>query len=344
MPHSAGTLGPMHASEPWTPILGSKPPAWLEEGAANADVCLSSRVRVGRNLAGHRFTHRADSGELRAILKEVLKGFEPLQLEVHRGISPAERDRLVASRLISPEFPIDRPGRAVLLDGARSVSVMINEEDHIRLQVLSAGWQIDGQIELADRMLAEAADLSFAHSPSFGFLLASPFNSGDGVRLSAMFHLIALATTRRLPKVLKALDTIGVVSRGLFGEASRAIGAYLQISVNSRERTKMSAAAEVLISEERAERQAVGRETLILKAEEAARYAIGSRKISLADSLRVLGWIRWAAAERLERHPNSVRIVDTWLTELELTHGDSAEMERKRAVKLRSMVESARHG
>lgn len=339
----AGTLLAMQASERWTPILGSQPPAWLGETAASADVCLSSRARVGRNLAGYRFPHRADSGELRAILKEVLHGFEPIGLEVHRGISPAERDRLVASRLISPEFPFDRPGRAVLLDAARSVSVMVNEEDHIRLQVLSAGWQMEGQLDTADQMLERVGQrLSLAQSPSYGFLLASPFNSGDGVRLSAMFHLIALATTRRLPKVLTALDAIGVVCRGLFGEASRAIGAYLQVSVNSRERTKMSAAAEVLIQEERAERRAVGKDKLIERAEEAAQYAIGSRKITLADSLRVLGWLRWAAAERLERHAASVRLVDSWLTELELTQGDSANMDRQRAVKLRSMIESIR--
>lgn len=219
---------------------------------------------------------------------------------------------------------------------------MVNEEDHIRLQVLSAGWQMDGQLEAAHQMLGKAAGLCFAESPTFGFLLASPFNSGDGVRLSAMFHLIALATTRRLPKVLNALDAIGVVSRGLFGEASRAIGAYLQVSVNSRERTKMSAAAEVLIQEERAERIKVGREVLVERAGEAAQFAISSRKISLADSLRVLGWLRWAAAERLEQHAPSVRQVDIWLTELELTQGVSSEMDRQRAIKLRSMIESVR--
>jgi protein arginine kinase len=179
------------------------PPAWLASDAPQGDVVLSSRCRVLRNVAGYRFPHAAERSELEEVLKKTLAAVksEHLELEAHRNVSDAEKEHLIACRLSSHHFDMNAPGRALLLDGPRSVSLMVNEEDHLRLQALTAGWSIGSAAAQAEAVLdrLEGA-LSFAKSPRFGVLAASPFNTGVGRRLSSMFHLIGLAQAKRLPK------------------------------------------------------------------------------------------------------------------------------------------------
>src|SRR5262249_25461194 len=118
------------------------PPAWLGPDAPHSDVVLSSRSRILRNLQGHRFPHHADSDELQAILKKVIHAIRDsrLNLSIHRHISNAEREYLVGCRLASPEFEWSKPGRALMLNEERSLSIMVNEEDHLRIQAVTAGW------------------------------------------------------------------------------------------------------------------------------------------------------------------------------------------------------------
>lgn len=303
-------------------VLGSTPkPAWLSDDAPQVDVVLSSRTRVMRNLVGRRFPTRADSAELQAVMRQVLDAARDAQLalETYKGLTNAERDHLVSCRLVSPDFEWTLPGRALMVDDRRSLSVMVNEEDHLRIQALSAGWSIDASDTLCRSCHdALAARLPFAFSPDFGYLSASPFNSGSGRRRSAMFHLIALAQSKRLPSVLKALSAKGLAVRGLFGESSRAIGAFVQVSVLDLARSEFAGACEYLLREEREARRSIDRDTLTTRASQARDFAISSRSLSLADALRVLAWARWAASAEIAGFPRSPRVADAALTTLDL--------------------------
>lgn len=326
-------------------VLRSMPaPAWLDRDAPHADVVVSTRSRFLRNLRGHRFPHAADSEELQAILKTVLHSVKNARIDfgIYRHISNAEREYLVGCRLASPDFPWSQPGRALMLDEERRLSVMVNEEDHLRVQGLTAGWSAETAQRVAAQGLEELGrGLEFAWSPSFGYLAASPYNAGKGHRLSAMFHLIGLAQSKRLPSVLKALAAQGIVARGLFGESSRAIGAFVQVSIVSGSLVEFVGAAEYLIQEEREARSSLPRPMLIQRAMQVRDYALASRELSLPNALRVFAFARWGAYAELDGFNFHPRELDAQLTHLELhASGDEAKSARLRAEFVRSMLES----
>lgn len=315
-------------------------PAWLSHDAPHSDVVLSSRVRIMRNVAGFRFPHTAPPEELMAIQKLLLAG-APKELKAFKHLTPAELDHLVGGRLVSTEFPVQQQGRAVLLNEERTTSAMVNEEDHLRLQVLTGGWAAETADSIATQTLKVFDEkMNWAWSPKYGFLAASPFNAGEGKRMSAMFHLIGLAHSKRLPNVLKALNLKGLASRGLFGESSRAVGAFLQVSITDGRRTDFMGACEYLMREERTARRDVGREELSERARQAIDFAIRSVVISASDSFRVLGWARWAAVAGLDFAGYHPRDVDGWLTTVELKGepGDDRSA-RARATFLRGCLE-----
>src|SRR5579862_9374827 len=178
----------LNEAEAWKRmVLRAMPqPAWLSLDAPQVDVVLSTRARIMRNLRGHRFTNAAGPQELVLISREILAAAELLGLEAFRQISNAEREYLVACRLASPHFDWTAQGRALLVNAERSLSLMIHEEDHLRLQAVTAGWSPGTASSLAKGCLNGLQDkLEFAFSPHFGFLSASPYNSGRGRRLSA---------------------------------------------------------------------------------------------------------------------------------------------------------------
>jgi len=312
----------LNEAEAWKRmVLRAMPqPAWLSLDAPQVDVVLSTRARIMRNLRGHRFTNAAGPQELVLISREILAAAELLGLEAFRQISNAEREYLVACRLASPHFDWTAQGRALLVNAERSLSLMIHEEDHLRLQAVTAGWSPGTASSLAKGCLNGLQDkLEFAFSPHFGFLSASPYNSGRGRRLSAMFHLIGLAQAKRLPSVLNALGERGIAARGLFGEASRAVGAFVQVSVIGGSRHDFTGACEYLLREERDARHELGRDRLQEKALRVHDFAVDAKSLSLSDALRVLAWIRWAALYGIPGFPPSPRIADRLLTMLEPT-------------------------
>lgn len=309
------------------------PPAWLGVDAPSSDVVLSSRARYMRNVRGFRFPNTASTEELVEVERLIVHANKEsgLNLEPFRQISNAEREYLVGCRLVSPDYEWSEPGRSVLIDGPRSLSLMVNEEDHLRVQALTAGWSIDAADATARSCVkALGKHVEFAESPIYGWLSASPFNAGKGRRLSAMLHLIGLAQAKRLPVVLSALTSKGITARGLFGESSRAVGAFLQVSLVNGDQSEFAGAVEYLVSAEREARLLIGRETIEVRARQAVEFACASTTLPLSDALRVIGWIRWAAAASIEGFPQSARSVDLMLTSLEL-RGDSQTMAAARS-------------
>ncbi len=208
-----------------------------------SDVVVSSRVRLARNLAGFRFPNRAPASERTAVvvkLKPIVLGAR-LSAQTEwvdlTSTTPMHRMSLVEERLISRHHAMGKAGepmhgRAVAIGlPDRRLSIMINEEDHLRLQAIRPGFDLSGvveEIEHADDAIEQKADYAF--SPRFGYLSACPTNVGTGVRLSVMLHLPALKITRELEKVKRAADDLGLTVRGSYGEGTEATGDFYQIS------------------------------------------------------------------------------------------------------------------
>ncbi len=211
---------------------------WLRGTGPESDVVVSTRIRLARNLADLPFATRATAvhkAEVITRAKEAIaKSDTALKFEYIDIPSMAALDRqfLVERQLISRELAggLDGP-RGVAFDPTETASVMVNEEDHLRLQVLRSGFALDEAWQDIDR-LDDALEhrLSYAFHTQFGYLTACPTNVGTGMRASVMLHLPALGLTKQIDKVFRALQKINLAVRGLHGEGSRAFGDLYQIS------------------------------------------------------------------------------------------------------------------
>lgn len=223
--------------------------SWLASYGKDADVVISSRVRLARNLAGFPFLTRANRDHRQAIVDRVRQRMSAVRtegrllwLDVHQT-PQNDRVLMVERHLISKEHAKGDDPRAVAISlPDEHVSVMVNEEDQLRLQCLRPGLQIAeafSQINAVDDQLggcnnpAEFADptlLQYAFSPRFGFLTACPTNVGTGMRVSVMLHLPALRITGEMEKVRRATKDMNLAVRGYYGEGSEAAGDLYQIS------------------------------------------------------------------------------------------------------------------
>jgi protein arginine kinase len=146
-------------------------------------------------------------------------------------LSDLEKQILVERHLISRELSTAKRGAGVIINRDQSTSVMINEEDHLRIQVMRAGFQLKKVWSTINTLDSEAEEkLDYAFSPTLGYLTACPTNLGTGMRASAMMHLPALVISSQMEKVVRAVNQLGMVVRGLFGEGSDASGSIFQIS------------------------------------------------------------------------------------------------------------------
>lgn len=211
--------------------------AWLQGKGDDADIAICTRVRLARNLAAYPFSPKLDDDEasrMTAEIKAVLQrqDFTP-RLRIIDLTTTAELDRriLIERHLISRELANGHRARAVAIDPAESVSVMINEEDHLRAQVFSSGRAIGTTYERAEALDdALMTRLEVAASEEFGFLTACPTNTGTGLRVSVMLHLPGLVWTEDIGKATDSVQKIQLAVRGLYGEGSRALGDFYQVS------------------------------------------------------------------------------------------------------------------
>jgi protein arginine kinase len=210
---------------------------WLRGTGPESDIVISSRIRLARNVAAFPFTNRSSAyqkAEIETMLRERVArlDLEPrLEYINIPTLSPLDRQFLVERQLISRELAAADGPRGVALMPRETVSLMINEEDHLRLQVMRSGFALDEAWQDIDRVddLLEAR-ISYAFSDEFGYLTACPTNVGTGMRSSVMLHLPALVWTKQIEKVFRALQKINLAVRGLYGEGSRASGDFYQIS------------------------------------------------------------------------------------------------------------------
>ena len=203
----------------------------------NGPVVLSSRIRLARNLGGFPFPGCANEAQKRDILATCLDalqqvtGLKTADIFRNHELSPLDRKILFERHLISRDLMQSTHGSGIMIGRDQSVVVMVNEEDHLRLQVLRNGFQLKTLWRTIDRIdTAVEKLLPYAFSPQLGYLTACPTNLGTGMRASVMMHLPALISTNQMEKVLRAVGQLGIAVRGLFGEGSDATGSIFQIS------------------------------------------------------------------------------------------------------------------
>jgi len=216
--------------------------SWLEASGDHADIVLSTRVRLARNLQGHAFGPRARVNDRESVLQAFKAAVERTDslagssLLLMPDVAPRTRKILLERRLVTRDLlgdPDGAPalGTAVQLSSRDPVSVMVNEEDHLRVQSLLSGLRIEEAWRLVDRVDEDLGrELPYAYHNEFGFLTSCPTNVGSGLRASVFMHLPGLVLTKEIGKVLQGLSQVGLTFRGLYGEGSEVVGNFFQVS------------------------------------------------------------------------------------------------------------------
>jgi protein arginine kinase len=215
--------------------------AWLDGSGEQPGIVLSSRVRLARNVAGYAFPPRARDGERLRVLAQIKDAAASVPMLADGvlvrvdELAEDERQLLHERHLVSKELagletphPL-RSGAALWLTD--QVSMMINEEDHLRLQALRSGFSVGSAYAAVDKLDRQlGAELPYSFHDEFGFLTACPTNVGTGMRASVLIHLPGLVLTKEIGKVLASLQQMGLTYRGLYGEGSEVVGNFFQVS------------------------------------------------------------------------------------------------------------------
>lgn len=212
---------------------------WMKQEGPDSDIVMSSRIRLARNFSQYPFPTVASEETLEKILEffneefknQSFRDYENFELVKMKEIQPVEKRVLVEKHLISPHLAEKSDQSATLISQNEQVSVMVNEEDHIRIQLYFPGFQLDRALEQASQLddwLEEKIDYAFDEKR--GYLTACPTNVGTGMRASVMMHLPALSMTQQINRMTPAINQLGLVVRGIYGEGSEAVGNIYQIS------------------------------------------------------------------------------------------------------------------
>lgn len=210
---------------------------WLRGTGPESDIVISSRIRLARNLADFPFIRRCSDEDRVSIERTVRARMDAIDdwtdiryIDIEQ-LSEIDRQFLVERQLISREIADADGSRAVAVDPGEQYSVMINEEDHLRIQVMHSGLDLHSawkRIDALDDKLE--GTILYAFHPKYGYLTACPTNVGTGLRVSVMLHLPALVITRQIEKVFRSMQRINVTVRGLYGEGSQYTGDFYQVS------------------------------------------------------------------------------------------------------------------
>ena len=200
-----------------------------------SEAVVSTRIRLARNLKEYPFPIRLSADKAREIVDRVGEALKDCEIKFHRidldNIPDTIRVAMIERHLVSPDFISEQDGRAVYLSDDNTVSIMVNEEDHIRLQVIKDGFELKEAYALADQIdNILSKKLNFAFHERLGYLTQCPTNLGTGMRASVMLHLPALRMTGVVNSIGANLSKLGLTMRGLYGESSKPAGAFYQLS------------------------------------------------------------------------------------------------------------------
>lgn len=211
---------------------------WIKSQEGNSNLVLSSRIRLARNIEKVPFPNRLNEEQGREVIKNVEDAFytsshmkESYTSNYLWQFDEVGVNSFLEKHLISPRLISNYNKSAFLIDKDETVSIMLNEEDHIRLQCITAGLNLEEAFEVADKLdnLIEGK-LNYAFDEKLGYLTACPTNLGTGLRASVMIHLPALSMNREINELFNAVTQVGMTIRGLYGEGSNADGNIYQVS------------------------------------------------------------------------------------------------------------------
>ena len=210
---------------------------WLRGTGKDSHIVISSRIRLARNLSDFSFPQWADKKERKEVLslvKDALFKIKYLKnglfLEMD-GLSALDKQFLLERHLVSREQTKGRDCKAVVISEREVISIMLNEEDHLRIQVFQSGFNLSDAWRLINELDKQLEQrLNYAFSPQWGYLTACPTNVGTGMRASLMLHLPALVMSKQIKDVLQTISKLGIVARGLYGEGTEASGNFFQFS------------------------------------------------------------------------------------------------------------------
>jgi protein arginine kinase len=342
---------------------------WLDASGEHAEIVLSTRVRLARNLQGHAFGPRARVNDRIAVLDRISGVMERVThlkgAEIHEvaRMEPRTRSLLLERHLASRELigtghREGTRGTGLIFSTARPVSIMVNEEDHLRLQTLMSGLRVHESWSALDSLDEELGrEVPYAYHPEFGFLTSCPTNVGTGLRASVLLHLPALVLTKEIGRVLQGITQVGLTYRGLHGEGSEVVGNFFQLS----NQTTLGKSEEDLIDHlDRIVRQVIqyevqARDILLRDAagvtEDKIWRAYGllryARSLSFEEMMNLLSGVRLGAAlkllPRLRVYPLNKIMIFTQPAHLEDAAGrplPTAESDAHRAAYVRRILAS----
>lgn len=336
-------------------VPGSEIPLWLLADGPEADIVLSTRARLARSLIGYPFPARAGREDLTMVVREVRRASSRLTERFPRirsvsveKLSAEQRSFLLDAHVASVEHVQGGPGRIVITEPTGALSIMVNEEDHIRLQSLRSGLATEEAWELvdwADDVLSES--LTYGFSDKYGYLTADVSNVGTGLRVSALMHLVGLRMKGMLASVLRAAWDLGVSVRGSYGESSEALGDLYQVSnevtlgLGEKEIVqKVQAVAEYLLDAERqARKELIDLE--INRVVDAAKRSLavlqGAMSLRAKEAIGHLSPVRLAASAGLiEECP--VALLNEMLVVVRAGAGDDINARLRRAATTRKKL------
>jgi len=281
---------------------------WLRGEGPHHQIVISSRVRLARNLKQRAFPGWAKKAERTAILDLIRPRVEELLemqdsfSELLQDLSALEKQVLVERHLISREHAAKGVGSAVVMNRRQTLSIMINEEDHLRMQSIRSGLQLKQAFKLVDKVdSALESKLEFAYDQRLGYLTACPTNVGTGMRASAMLHLPGLVLSELINQVIQAVSKIGLAVRGLYGEGTEAMGNLFQIS----NQTTLGEKEDEIVS-----RLTKVIETIIGKEHDARQVLIQKKSNTLWDQIgRAYGVLTYAHAMSSKEALNLLSII-----------------------------------
>ena len=299
---------------------------WLKGEGSFSEVVISSRIRLARNISKIPFPQwakKADREKALNLVKEAVSKSPSLKTGLFIELDQLpllDREFLAERHLISQEQTKGGGERAVIIGDKEIVGIMVNEEDHLRLQVISSGLELEEAWQISDKIDRELErNLNYAFSSKWGYLTACPTNTGTGLRASVLMHLPALAFSQEINRLLQAVAKLGLAVRGLYGEGTQAIGNYFQIS----NQICLGRAEEELIENiERVIKQIIEYE------QNAKKIVLNKAKSATSDKIfRALGILRTA---RLITSRETIELLSTVRLGLALGIITDSEVNRKK--------------
>jgi protein arginine kinase len=321
---------------------------WLRGDGPESDIVMCSRIRLARNLADFPFSGRASKGEKADVERAVRTTIDRAGLRLTyyslMDVDQLDRQMLVERQLISRELAAGDGPRGVAIGHEENASIMVNEEDHLRIQVMHSGFSLGDVWERINRLDDDLEErLGYAFSPQLGYLTACPTNVGTGIRVGVLLHLPALVHTKQIEKVFRALHKINLTVRGLYGEGTQADGDFYQISnqqtlgKSEREliRNLSEVVPQILSYERQARKEMINQRRQVLHDQVSRAYGLlkTAQTISSSETMLLLSSVRLGInlglIDDLEIPTVNELFIHTQPAHLQKLHGSPLEVDER---------------